>query len=496
MTRAGPRLAPGWLLLGCGACVPGGISVPAPSVERTFQSAVVVERDGREDAPRIRAERVALEPGTLPSRRLRADSESLWMLYEESLEALELSPGAAAAQEGGWLAPRRIERLEDAELGWQSLRAEDLPAWARPFQHPYACPPRRQHGGFRPLPLEQTESPMDGRRPAFTSMIVLDESQVLLGSGTGRFYRVRWPRGGEPELDPVETATANYSWSALRVGDELYLGGTGARFVRAPVPPLLEDPPRLVWSEERRLAERPATIDHAIVSISGDPSGAPDVFFMTESTEVFHLGRDGVRALGRMEGTTRPFDPTVDRALRARQIAWVSPSRGLVAWAHEDDPSEATGPVELHADGTRTRHPLPRPPGAARVSATSVAFHPELGAFVAQSYTEQLASRAEVYWRPLGARAWERFARLDVMVRDMVPDQSAVFVVGDALAFAGGGHLAPRGFDYAAAEDDQRCLWFRPNGPQRLAASFGAGRWLSTGSSVPDDPPWLFMLER
>lgn len=487
-----------WLLA---ACLPAGVVVPPPEAELTLRSAVVIERSSEAGTARTRAERLSLEPGELPRRTIREDTESRWLLYEESLESLGLEPGPFPSSNDPtrWLTPRRAIAFSDPLEGWQSHGVDALDEWARPFQHPYPCAERFRAQGYRPMELERVEDPPDGRHPAFTAMAVLDDTRVLLGSATGRFFRVTWPRGGASSIEPVQTSTLNYHLSAFRAGDTIHLGGTGARIARAPVAPLLGDPPRLVLEGERRLAERPDDLDHAIVSISGPPGDDRELFFMAEDTEVFHLEGDEPRTLGRLDPRSPPFDPLIDREARARQVAWVGARRAVAVWFQDELSTADPGPIELDADGARRASPFPRPLEGRRASATSVAFDAEQGLYVAQSYAEGTSTRARIYRRRPSSEDWEPFARLDIAVQSMVPLPSAVLAVGAALSLdarAGGGVLAHRGFEFSASAQDTRCLWFRPNGRQRLAISFGPDRWLSTGTTAPADPPWLFALER
>lgn len=482
------------------ACVPAGVSVPPPGGLDEFATVVVVERRGPPEARTVQAERIALESGQLPERHARQDLEAVLLFYRESLEelGLEAGPVEPGPETAHPLAPHRVESFSGDDLRWQTQADDPLVEWALPYLLPHPCSVKPQHRGYRPRELEGLEDPADGRLPAFTLLVPLDETRALLASGTGRFFRLEWPFGAEPSLTPVQTSTLDYHLSAFRAGDVIQLGGLGARTARASVPPLLEDPPRLMLEAERTLAERSPGLEHAIVSISGDPRGATDLFFMTESTEVFHWGEDGVRPLGPMDERQPRFRPRADLELRGRKLAWIAPGRAVAAWDHDADQESEASPVELDLEGRRSPLPVPLPPHGEAVSVPSVVFDPEFGLFVSQTYRDGVSTRGRIFQRSKDDEAWRRFAALDFAVRDMVPGPGSVFAVGgflSAFGWAGAGQRAQRGFDFTLRRGDERCLWFRPNGRQRLAARFGPGRLLSTGTTVGNDPPWVFMLQ-
>lgn len=441
-----------------------------------------------------------MEGSRFPELFLGSEVEVALFFYEESLEELELARGpiAASNDKAGRLRADRLEHLLVSTAEWRSLDPGEAPEWTAPFIPRLPCRVPQKKREHRFAELSREFQPSGGLLPALTTLVPLDETHALVASFVGLFYRFDWPREGEPRLVTVLSSTVNYHLAGFRQGDAIYLGGTGARVAEAELAPLLEDPPRLVLRREIVLADRPHTIDHAVVSISGDPDGAEDLFFMAESTEVFHLGPDGVRELGPMDARMPAFSLTEDRQLRARQIAWVAPGRAVAAWFYDENHRSEPGPVLLSADGDRSGLPLPAAAAEFFASATSVAFDPSHGLFVARSSFENGGLRAEIFRRGILSDPWHSFALVEFAVQNMVPEQSAVFAVGAVRIFAqtpGAGMRAQRGFDFQDPGEKDRCLWFHANERQRLVARMAPGRLLSTGTTVEADPPWIFTHE-
>ena len=441
----------------------------------------------------VRAEILSIEGDVLPERATAANAEMIWLLYEESLSELGLTEGPWLPSEelAGVLMPRRAVQLSQAELLFEELPTNALPEWARPYLLHLPCSEAantRLHDSWEFLSEFQTH---DGRLPATTLLVALDETRALAASAVGLFYRIDWPIGGPVSVTQVVTATSNYNFSAFRSGDSLYLGGTGSRVAKASIGPLLEDPPRLVLDEEFALAERPPNIDTAVVSISGDPSGALDLFLMTENTEVFHW--DGTRAtrLGAMDPRSVPFVPEVDLELRARQLAWVEPGKAIATWFRAENSIGETGPALLSLGAPPRPSPLPSSTDFGIGFSSSAVYQEGLGIYAVWTSFEDGGLRSEIFHKHSLGEDWRSYANLDFAVLDMLPSRSSVFATGAHFMFPewqGRTVRAQRGFHFDADPEPKRCLWARTGGRQRLAIRMGEKRMISAGTVGREQP--------